>query len=325
MSLATRILFMGTPDYAVPSLVALAGRYTIVGVVTQPDRPAGRGRNVRFSPVKNVALERDLPLFQPKSLRTQQALAQISAWAPDIIVTAAIRHILTADVLAIPTHGTVNIHASLLPRWRGGAPIQAALLAGDSETGVTIMCTDIGMDTGPILSQHAVAVEPRETAATLHRKLAQLGADLLLETLPRWLSGELTPQPQPANGVTTARLVRKEDGLIDWQRTARYIDRHVRAYTPWPGAYTFWDASRIIVTEAWPLSAVATHVGHAWGTVIQHDQCPAVVTGEGLLRLDEVQIAGKRAMSGSDFVRGRPDFIGARLESAVQGVRVSAN
>jgi methionyl-tRNA formyltransferase len=315
-SLGTRILFMGTPDYAVPSLIALAGRYTIVGVITQPDRPAGRGRKVRFSPVKNVALERDLPIFQPKSLRAQQALDRISSWAPDVIVTAAIGHILTADVLAIPTRGTVNVHASLLPRWRGGAPIQAALLAGDMETGVTIMCTDEGMDTGPIISQRAVVVEPRETAATLHDRLAQLGAELLLETLPRWLSGDLTPQPQPTSGVTTAPLVRKEDGLINWRQTARYIDRHVRAYTPWPGAYTFWGRNRIIVTEAWPLPDIATDAQHVCGTVSQHDQCPAVVTGDGLLRLDGLQMAGKRATSGSDFVRGHPDFIGARLESA---------
>lgn len=312
----TRILFMGTPDYAVPSLKALAGRYTIVGVITQPDRPAGRGRKVRFSSVKNVALERDLPIFQPESLRTEQALDRISSWAPDVIVTAAIGHILTADVLAIPTRGTLNVHASLLPRWRGGAPIQAALLAGDKETGVTILCTDEGMDTGPILSQRAVAVEPRETAATLHDKLAQLGAELLLETLPPWLSGDLTPQPQPTSGVTTAPLVHKEDGLINWQQTARHIDRHVRAYTPWPGAYTFWSGNRIIVTEAWPLPDIAVDAQPMWGTVIQHDQCPAVVTGDGLVRLDGLQIAGKRATSGSDFVRGRPDFIGARLESA---------
>jgi methionyl-tRNA formyltransferase len=311
----TRILFMGTPDYAVPSLTALAGRYTIVGVITQPDRPAGRGRRIRFSPVKTVALECDLPIFQPKSLRTQQALDRISSWAPDVIVTAAIGHILTADVLAIPTRGTINVHASLLPRWRGGAPIQAALLAGDKETGVTIMCTDKGMDTGPILSQRAIAVEPRETAATLHGKLAQLGAELLMEILPRWLSGDLIPQPQPASGVTRAPLVRKEDGLINWQKTARYIDRHVRAYTPWPGAYTFWGGKRIIVTEARPLPDISTDARPMWGTVILHDQCPAVVTGDGLLRLDGIQIAGKRATSGSDFVRGRPDFIGARLES----------
>jgi methionyl-tRNA formyltransferase len=320
MSPTIRVLFMGTPDYAVPSLEALVERYSIVGVVTQPDRPAGRGRNVHFSPVKKVAREHQLPVFQPKSLRTQQALDHIIAWAPDVIVTAAIGHILTAELLALPKRGTVNVHASLLPRWRGGAPIQAALLAGDAKSGVTLMCTDEGMDTGPILSQSAIPLEPRETAATLHAKLAQLGADLLVTTLPRWLSGELTPQAQPAQGATTARLVRKEDGLIEWQKPALHIDRQVRAFTPWPAAFTFWRGSRLIVAEARPLPAVApvgvdaaTSQAHACGTVVQHDEWPAVVTGEGLLRLDAVQVAGKRRMSGADFVRGRPEFIGARL------------
>ncbi|MGD9100221.1 MAG: methionyl-tRNA formyltransferase [Anaerolineae bacterium] len=318
MSETTRILFMGTPDFALPTLKALiAGGYAIVGVVTQPDRPAGRGRKVQPPPVKSVALTHDLPVFQPKSLRASEAVARLRDWSPEVIVTAATGHILSAKVLAIPTRGTLNVHGSLLPRWRGAAPIQAALLAGDAETGVTIMCTDEGLDTGPILSQKAIPVAPRETAASLHDKLAQLGAHLLLETLPRWLSGELQPQAQPAEGVTIAGRIRKEDGLIYWKRSAREIDRQVRAFTPWPGAYTFWKGRRLKIIEALPSPLQSPPGGgRSPGDVIDVDGMPTVVTGEGTLRLERVQLAGKKALSWETFVCGCADFIGGRLESA---------
>jgi methionyl-tRNA formyltransferase len=314
----TRIIFMGTPEFALPTLEALIEHYAVVGVVTQPDRPAGRGRSLRPPPVKRAALSHGLPVYQSKSLRNPQAVTRLRDWKPDVIVTAATGHILTAEVLALPTRGTLNVHASLLPRWRGAAPIQAVILAGDTETGVTIMCTDAGLDTGPILNQRVVAIAPRETAASLHDKLAQLGAELLLETLPRWLSGELTPRPQPPTGATLAKQIRKEDGLIDWERPALEIDRQVRAFTPWPGAYTFWEERRLIIAAAFPQlsfspSLVAGRKAYPPGTVVEHNDLLVVTTGEGLLRLDQVQLAGKREMSGAEFIRGRPDFIGARL------------
>jgi len=314
----TRVIFMGTPEFALPTLRALIEHYAVVGVVTQPDRPVGRGRSLRPPPVKQAALAHGLPVYQSKSLRSAEAITRLQEWAPDVIVTAATGHILTAEVLALPTRGTLNIHASLLPRWRGAAPIQSAILAGDAETGVTIMCTDEGLDTGPILSQRAILIAPRDTAASLHDRLAQLGAELLLETLPRWLSGELTPRPQPPTGATVARQIRKEDGLIDWERPALEIDRQVRAFTPWPGAYTFWGKRRLIIAAAFPLPSlslpsVAGREAHLPGTVVEHQDLLAVITGEGLLRLDQVQLAGKREMSGEEFIRGRPDFIGARL------------
>jgi len=317
----TRIIFMGTPVFALPTLKALVDNYSVVGVVTQPDRPVGRGRSHSPPPVKELALEHALPVFQPESLRSPAAVARLRDWAADVIVTVATGHILTPEVLDLPTRGTLNIHASLLPRWRGAAPIQAALLAGDSETGVTIMCTDEGLDTGPILSQKALPIPSRETAASLHDKLSQLGADLLLETLPRWLSGELTPRPQPATGVTLAQQIRKEDGLIHWERTALEIDRQVRAYTPWPGAFTFWRKERLKVIMALPLTPPGVppnggEKGGEPGSVIEIDGLPAVVSGKGLLRLDQVQLAGKRALSGVEFTRGRPDFIGAKLGEA---------
>lgn len=319
----TRILFMGTPDFALPTLKALIGSgYAIVGVVTQPDRPAGRGRKMQSPPVKSVALAHDLPVFQPKSLRTSEAVARLRDWAPDVIVTAATGHILSAGVLAIPTHGTLNVHGSLLPRWRGAAPIQAALLAGDAETGITIMCTDEGLDTGPMLSQRTIPIAPRETAASLHDKLAQLGAELLIETLPRWLSGELRPRPQPSEGVTVANRIRKEDGLIHWERSAPEIDRQVRAFTPWPGAYTFWEGRRLKIIEATPAppqslrdaSQSPPRGERLPGDVIDVDGMPIVVTGEGILRLERVQLAGKKVLSWETFVCGCADFIGGRLE-----------
>jgi methionyl-tRNA formyltransferase len=313
-----RVILMGTPKFALPTLHALIAHYEVVGVVTQPDRPVGRGRTPQPPPIKTAALAHEIPIFQPQTLRRAESVSHLRQWSPDVIVTAAIGLILPAEVLALPTFGTLNVHASLLPRWRGAAPIQAAILAGDSETGVTIMMTDVGLDTGPILSQRAIPIRPREQADSLHDKLATLGAELLLETLPRWLSSEIEPTPQPEDGVTIAPMIDKEDGLIHWDRPAEAIDRQVRAYHPWPGAYTFWHNQRLKVIEVFP---VTTQIGDAratWerppGTAIQLDTEVAVITGEGLLRLDQLQLAGKRALSGAEFVRGRPGFVGARLE-----------
>jgi methionyl-tRNA formyltransferase len=310
MPKTTRVIFMGTPDFGLPTMKTLLDHYAIVGVVTQPDRPAGRGRLLQPPPVKAFALAHDLPVYQPKTLRTPEAVSQLRDWAPDVIVTAATGHILSAEVLAVPTKGTLNVHASLLPRWRGAAPIQAALLAGDAETGITIMCTDEGLDTGPILSQKGIPIAPRETAAALHGKLARLGADLLADTLPRWLSGELVARPQPTAGVTLAKRIRKEDGLIDWDRPALFIDRQVRAYTPWPGAYTYFQHRRVKVVEAFPLPPQQSVEP---GAVILVEGLPAVGTGEGLLQLDRLQMSGKRMLSGLEFVRGRPDLVGCIL------------
>ena len=239
ISAMTRIVFMGTPEFAVPTLEALADAHQVVGVVTQPDRQAGRGRELRPSPVKEVALERDLPLFQPRTLRTPEAVEQLKGWEPDVIVVAAFGQILRQDVLDLPPHGCLNVHASLLPRWRGAAPVAATILAGDEVTGVTIMKMDAGLDTGPVLERSApVKIEPDDTRAELKKRLAEVGADLLIRVLPAYLAGDLIPQPQPEAGVTYAEQLRKEDGRIDWQRSAAELDRQVRAFTPWPGVFT---------------------------------------------------------------------------------------
>jgi len=290
---------MGSPGFAVPALEALAARYPIFGVVTQPDRPAGRGRTLSPSAVKQAALRLGIPLIQPERLRFPEAMEQLRAWAPNLIVVAAFGQILRQDVLELPRFGCVNVHASLLPHWRGAAPIQAAILAGDAETGVTIMKMDAGVDTGPILSQRAIPITPMDTAGTLFDKLSHLGADLLLETLPVYLSGALQPKPQPTEGATYASMLKKEDGLLDFSQSAAALERRVRAFHPWPGAWVLWQDA--------PLKILRAHVatGHAGaGMRLTHQGQPALTAADGLLVLDEVQPAGKKPMPGKAFLTG---------------------
>ncbi len=305
----TRVIFMGTPEFSVPSLAALVeGGYDVVAVVTQPDRPAGRGRKVVPSPVKQYALDHSLKVLQPTSVRKPETVAELAALRPDVIVVAAYGKILPPEVLTLPPKGCVNVHASLLPRHRGAAPIVAAILAGDTITGTTIMLMDEGMDTGPILAQATLEIRPDDTAITLGQRLARQGAELLAATLPMWLAGEIHPQPQPEEGATVCRPIRKEHGRIDWTRPAIEIERMVRAYQPWPGAYTSWQGQ--------PLKILRAHVAEGPaepGKVIPWEGGAAVGTGQGLLVLEEVQPAGKRAMPIQDFLRGRPAFLEAQL------------
>lgn len=307
-----RIVFMGTPRFAVPTLEALAAQasYELVCVVTQPDRPAGRGRQLAASPVKEAALARGLPVWQPATLRDPQAVEKLRALSPTLIVIAAFGQILRPEVLAIPPKGCLNVHASLLPRWRGAAPIPAAILAGDEETGVTIMLLDEGMDTGPILTQVSLPIHPDDTTGSLTERLALLGADLLIQTLPRWLAGEIQPRPQDHGQATACRPLRKEEGWLDWTCPAVQLSRQVRAYNPWPGAYTTWQGQRLKVLRAAP---VEWHGDQPPGQVITLPEGMAVTTGEGALLLFEVQLAGKRAMSITAFLRGQQEFLGSRL------------
>jgi methionyl-tRNA formyltransferase len=311
VSMMTRVVFMGTPEFSVPTLMMLAnGAYDVVAVVTQPDRPSGRGRRLEPSPVKRLAVERGLVVLQPDTLRTPEAIAQVAALHPDVIVVAAFGQILRSAVLALPPRGCVNVHASLLPRWRGAAPVQAAILAGDQVTGSTIMLMDEGMDTGPLLSQAALSIRPDETAGALTERLALQGAALLAETLPRWLEGELAPQPQDGSLATLCRPVRKEQGAIDWSRPADEIAAAVRAYTPWPGAYTEWHGVALKVLQAQALAVPADDIV---GTVLETHGAVVVVTGNGLLRLDTVQLAGRNQAAGRDFARGQRGFVGSQL------------
>lgn len=303
-----RVVFMGTPEFAVPTLVSLHEFHQVVGVVTQPDRPAGRGRQLAASPVKQAALARGLPLFQSESLRPSEAVAQLATWCPDVIVVAAFGQILRAQVLALPPHGCLNVHASLLPRYRGAAPIPAAILAGEAVTGVTIMRMDAGMDTGPILAQAECPITADDTTASLTVRLAELGAQLLVETLPAWLAGTIQARPQDDSLATYCRPLKKADGHLDWSQPAERLDRQVRACDPWPGAYTVWQSQRLRVlrTRAWP----EWHGEGQPGQVLALDAGIGVVTGQGVLELLEVQLAGKKPMAGESFARGQRDLVG---------------
>lgn len=308
----TRVLFMGTPDYAVPSLEALSERYEVVLIVTQPDRKQGRGRKLQAPPTKLAAQRLGLPVWQPTTLRTRAAFDRLRNASADVYVTAAIGFILPPEVLALPTRGCLNLHASLLPRWRGAAPVSAAILHGDTETGVTLMQTDAGLDTGPIVAQVHCAIQDDDTTETLTGRLAVLGARMLIETLPDWIAGKIAPRPQPTEGVTLSSRLTKQDARIDWQQPALHIERMVRAYTPWPGAFTTYRGQPLKVLQA---QALPDWRGdEPLGTVISlSSETVAVATGQGALILCEIQLAGKRAQEPAVFCCGYQDFVGAVL------------
>ncbi|NLE50117.1 MAG: methionyl-tRNA formyltransferase [Chloroflexi bacterium] len=319
----SRVVFLGTPDFAVPSLDALlqAADIQVVGVVTQPDRPAGRGQAVRVGPVKALAERESVPVIQPEKVREPAAMDQIRAWQPDFLVVVAFGQILRQDLLDLPAIAPINVHASLLPRWRGAAPIQAAIRAGDTYTGVTTMVMDAGLDTGPILLQDSIPIASQETAESLHDKLAALGANLLIHTL-RWLrTGSIAPHPQPADErlITYAPQLKKEDGEIDWTQSASEIDRHVRAFTPWPGTYTHWNDRRLKIIAGRPLPVdldlepgdVAATAGTSLATTV-----PVVIgTGRHVYTPTQLQLAGRLAVGAADFLNGLPEFIGSKLGS----------
>lgn len=300
MVMSFRIVFMGSPAFAVPTLRELAAAYQVVGVVTQPDRPAGRGRVLTPPPVKVLAQTLGIDVIQPEKLREPEAQARLQEWAPDLIVVTAFGQILRKSVLALPRYGCINVHASLLPRWRGAAPIQAAILNGDAQTGATIMIMDPGVDTGPILSQQPMDIQPDDTAETLGSRLSEAGARLLMQTLPGYLEGSIKPQPQDETHATYASMLSKEDGLLDFSQPAEGLERRVRAFNPWPGAFFDWQGKPLKVHRAHVIPCDST----VPGTHCTLDHLPAVQTAQGCLALDEVQPAGKRPMTGREFLSG---------------------
>jgi methionyl-tRNA formyltransferase len=308
----TRVVFMGTPQFAVPSLAALLDACSVVAVVTQPDAPAGRGKALTASPVKQLALSRGVPVMQPPSLKPAEVVDELRSYQPDVIVVAAFGQILRRDVLDLPPHKCINVHASLLPRWRGAAPINAAIAAGDAVTGVTIMLMEAGLDSGPMLSQREVRIGADDTAGSLTTSLAQLGAELLVETLPGWLAGAIRPKQQNESLVTFAPRMTKEQGRIDWSRRSDEIERHIRAMTPWPSAFTRWNGLQLKIVRA--QMAVADLPSKAPnGTVVADYNRAFVQCGDGMLQLLEVQLEGKKPMSIDVFLRGHPSFVGAVL------------
>ncbi|MBB5321791.1 methionyl-tRNA formyltransferase [Marinobacter oulmenensis] len=298
-----RVVFAGTPDFAATALKTLieAGHH-LVGVYTQPDRPAGRGRKLLPSPVKQVALETDIPVFQPESLKTPEAQQQLADLKPDVMVVAAYGLILPAAVLDIPGLGCLNIHASLLPRWRGAAPIQRAIAAGDEETGITIMQMDEGLDTGAMLLRVATPIEADDTGGSLHDRLATMGGEAIIEALAGLVEGQLVAEPQDEAEACYARKLSKEEGHLDWQRPAAELERLIRAFNPWPGTYTELDGERVRIHGA---RALPDNSDQPAGTVLRRERDGIdVACGTGTLRIERVQLPGTRAQSVSDLING---------------------
>jgi methionyl-tRNA formyltransferase len=296
-----KIVFAGTPEFSLPVLeILMHSRHPLVAVYTQPDRPAGRGRHTRFSPVKQLALAHDIPVCQPDTLRSNAAREELAAWRADLMVVVAYGLILPPAVLALPELGCINVHASLLPRWRGAAPIQRAILAGDSETGVTLMQMEAGLDTGPILASARCPITADMTGGQLHDRLAEIGAQLLRENLERIAHGELEPQPQDDSLATYADKLDKQEALIDWNQSAKEIGRKVRAFNPWPVAETRYAGKQLRIWEAQPLDAKGDHPP---GRVLAAGKPGIdVACGVGVLRVLRVQLPGARALAAADFV-----------------------
>lgn len=297
-----RVVFMGTPGFAVPALRAMAETQDVVGVVTQPDAPAGRGGRLAAPPVKEFALQHGLSVLQPDSLKSPESVAHVADLRPDVIVVAAYGHILRRNMLDLPPAGCVNVHASLLPRWRGASPISAAIAAGDDVTGVTIMKMDAGLDSGPLIAQRGEPIAADDTTGSLTHRLALLGADLLAETLPLFLDGAITPVAQDESRVTLCRTLKKDDGRLDWSRPAAELERHVRAMAPWPGAFTAWNGKLLKVLRAAAAPRAVTGIGH--GRVALERDRVFVACGDGAIELLEVQLEGKKAVAAGEFARG---------------------
>ena len=301
---------MGTPDFAVPVLSRLIDKgHDIAAVYSQPDRPSGRGRKLVPTPTKRFAEERGLEVRQPKSLRSEAECEALAWLSPDMIVVAAYGLFLPPEALGIPPLGCLNIHPSLLPLYRGPSPVVTAILNGDAKTGVTIMKLDEGMDSGPILAQEQVSTDEEETTLELTRRLFDWGADLLVDTLPRWSSGKIQATAQDESRATFTTLVKKEDGEIDWTVDAERITRMVRAYEPWPGTFTHWDGKLLKILAA----TSATGDAQPGQVVGLDDGGVGIGTGDGLLSVSRLQSEGRRPSDAQDFVRGYPDFVGAEL------------
>jgi methionyl-tRNA formyltransferase len=311
-----RIIFLGTAELSCASLQALAGdaRFQIAAVVTQPDRPKGREFKSQPSPVKSLALRLGLPVLQPERARDEKFIAALRALQPDLIVAVAYGQILPLAILDLPRYGCLNVHASLLPKYRGAAPIQWAIASGDTETGVTVMKMDVGLDTGPIVSQRQTAILPADDSATLHDRLAQLGAELLVQTIPDYVAGKIQPVPQPAEGVSHAVKIKKEDGRIVWNQSAQTIWNRLRAFTPWPGAFTFLPGQpKPHLLKIWKAEVVEKSGGA--GEVLSADKTGIVIgCGEHALLIIELQREGGRRLTAAEFLTGHALKAGEKLE-----------
>ena len=312
-TMTVRTVFMGTPQFAVTILESLLrSSYKVVAVYTQPDKTAGRGRPVVFSPVKRLALERHIPVVQPETFGSSEVVNGLASLQPELIVVAAFGSMLPPEILSMPRFACLNVHASLLPRHRGPSPVASAILCGDEITGVTIMLMDAGLDTGPILAQEKVEISCTDTAGSLGAKLADVGARLLLQTLLRWLGGELKPQTQDESQATYSKLITSKDAEIDWHLSAIELWRRIRAYNPWPSCYTWFRGKRLKIHSAIPCGGVVK--GQVGEVIALAESCGVgVVTGHDILGLCQVQLEGRREISIHDFARGKRDFVGCIL------------
>ena len=309
---------MGTPAFAVPALKALVGSgYQVVGAYTQPDRPSGRGRSPVESPVKRLARQQGIPVYQPASLKSEEDVVELRSLNSDLIVVVAYGLILPRAVLDIPAHGILNVHPSLLPRHRGPSPVTSAILAGDEVTGVTIMLIEMKVDSGPILSQMEVPIQLDDTGGSLTDRLAHLGSELLVKTLPGWVNGGIEPRPQDDSQATFSKMIEKGDGEIDWRLPAIDVWRSIRAFDPWPSAFTRWQGKRLKVLAASPIPDAPQLPPGKVDLLIEGDSDDQVVvgTGEGSLALRQVQLEGRKPTSIEAFVRGHQTFPGSLLPS----------
>ena len=312
-----RLVFMGTPAFVVPVLEALLAeaKVQVVGVYTQPDRPRGRGRTVELTPVNSAGVNLGLPVFQPASLRSARAQQELADLRPDVILVAAYGRFLPPEVLDLPPHGCLNLHPSLLPKYRGPAPVVTTILDGEAVTGVTLMQLDEGMDTGPILAQQEYPLNGDETAADLTEALFRTGAHLLLHNLEALAAGKLPAQPQDDSRATVTRKLERADGLADWTRSAVTLERQRRAFTPWPGLTAHWQDKSLRLLDVAPLNRPDL-AGADPGLVVSlpSEEIPAgIITADGILGLKSVQLEGRRATSIAEFLRGYPTFISSRL------------
>lgn len=308
-----RVLYMSTPEFGVPTLRKFSEQdYEIVGVVCQPDKPAGRGRQLITPAIKRAALELGLPIFQPDNLRAPEAIAALAQTKPDLILVAAYGKYIPDEILALPTRGALNLHPSLLPRWRGACPVTAAIAAGDPETGVTIHFVASEMDTGDILAQANAPIGDEDTTETTMARLAVLGADVYADAVARWLRGKIAPRQQDHARATWCDRMTKAQGKIDWTQPTEKIARQVRAYQPWPLAFTFWRGQQLNILNARALDLAPDSATP--GQVLQSDAGIVVATGKGSLLLRQVQLGGKRALPVEDFSRGARGFVGSVLE-----------
>ncbi len=318
-----RVIFMGTPDFAVPTLQQLTdSECSVVGVVCQPDRPSGRGKKIRFGPVKRFALDQNIPVIQPDKIKDPAFLEALRSWNPDVIVVAAFGRILPQGILDLPFKGCLNVHGSLLPKYRGAAPIQWAVINGEPVTGVTIMLMDAGMDTGAILGQAQVPVSPEDTAGDVARRMAEVGGALLVSTLQKWMRGTVVAQPQNESEATLAPMLTKEDGLLDWKQSATMIANRIRGLSPWPGAHTFVEGERWGI---WNVQVVEEDNGVDVLSPREKPVVPGTImgitkyaihvqTGQGMLHLIEIQPANTKRMAVADYVAGHRLEAGMRCE-----------